>query len=252
METLRKPLQGLLNIVRFNWHFYVLSLAAILLLCTVSGCMPASLSRYAFLLAIAIFFPILLSLLTSLYVYDLSGLYKLEWLTLPSRVGTLVNVNAGFDETSALIAARYQPETLIALDFYHPDQHTEISLKRARKAYPAFPDTQAISTDYIPLENASVEVICLIFAAHEIRDTVERITFFQELHRILKPGGQLIVTEHLRDFPNFLAYNIGCLHFHAKRTWLNTFEKSGLRLLEETKFTPFISIFTLEKHGNTP
>ena len=25
MENLRKPFQGILNIVRFNWHFYVLA-----------------------------------------------------------------------------------------------------------------------------------------------------------------------------------------------------------------------------------
>ena len=32
MATLRKPFQGVWNIVRFNWHFYVLSLGGLLVL----------------------------------------------------------------------------------------------------------------------------------------------------------------------------------------------------------------------------
>jgi len=88
-------------------------------------------------------------------------------------------------------------------------------------------------------------------SAHEIRDNDERSVFFSELNRVLKPKGQIIVIEHLRDFNNFIAYNIGFFHFHSKTTWLRTFNESKLKFVSENKSTPFISIFTLEQNGNT-
>ena len=41
----------------------------------------------------------------------------------------------------------------------------------------------------------------------------ERTLFFKELHRILKREGELVIVEHLRDLPNFLAYTIGFFHY---------------------------------------
>lgn len=130
-------------------------------------------------------------------------------------------------------------------------KHTEVSIKRARKKYPPYPQTKKIETLKIDLESNSIDKVFVIFSAHEIRNREERIIFFSELNRILKPKGQIFVIEHLRDVSNFIAYNIGYFHFYSKSTWLNTFNKSNLKLSSEMKSTPFISIFTLEKNGNT-
>jgi hypothetical protein len=91
----------------------------------------------------------------------------------------------------------------------------------------------------------------LFLAAHEIRNDSERIIFFKELSRILTPEGKVIVTEHLRDIPNFLTYNIGFLHFHSKATWYKTFATAGLAVNKEIKTTPFISTFILTKYGSS-
>lgn len=55
--------------------------------------------------------------------------------------------------------------------------------------------------------------------------------------------------EHLRNTPNFLAYNIGFFHFYSKAIWLKNFNTAKLKLVKEIKHTPFISIFVLEKNG---
>ena len=86
-------------------------------------------------------------------------------------------------------------------------------------------------------------------AINEIRQEAERTVFFKELHRILNPQGQIIVTEHLRDLPNFLAYTIGFFHFIAKHSWFKTFENAQLTLQQELKITPFISTFILDTNG---
>ena len=204
-----------------------------------------------YFLAIALFAPVAISLMASFYVYDLSDLYKLSWASKTGNEKLIVNINAGFDETSELLKSKFNNAELVALDFYDPIKHTEISIKRARKAYPPYPNTQHITTNNLELADNIADKIFVILSAHEIRNADERILFFKELKRIVKPEGEIIVTEHLRDIPNFLAYNIGFFHFYSKNNWLKTFEKSGFQINQEKKITPFISTFILGKNGNS-
>jgi ubiquinone/menaquinone biosynthesis C-methylase UbiE len=206
---------------------------------------------YAFVLCLVIIFPILISLFVSYYVYDLSGLYQLQWLDNSeiSENSTIVNINAGYDETSLLLKSKFKNSTLVVLDFYDPLKHTEVSIKRARKSSPPFPGTRLVKTTSLQLEDNSADRIFVIFSAHEIRNKEERVLFFKELKRIIKPSGQIIITEHLRDVANFLAYNIGFFHFYSKNSWEKVFKKAELKIVTEQKITLFISTFTLAKYG---
>lgn len=250
MEKLRKPFQGVLNIVRFNWHYYALSLSLIVIALLLRKYMNETWSLIITIVVIAAAFSILFSLIISSYIYDFSSLYKLSWLnTLKHVHGKVLNIHAGFDETSYLLQQKFPSTDLTVADFYDPVKHTEVSIKRARKAYPAFPGTQQLNTKHLPVQDNSFNNIFLILSAHEIRQHDERVAFFKELRRSLTPSGQIIVTEHLRDMPNFLAYNIGFFHFHSRLSWLKTFSHAGLNVLKEIKITPFISTFVLEKNG---
>jgi ubiquinone/menaquinone biosynthesis C-methylase UbiE len=193
-----------------------------------------------------------ISLGVSLYIYDLSGLYNIRWLShIPvHHAPVIVNINAGFDETSEILKQAFPQAKLLVYDFYNPLKHTEISIKRARKAYPPFEGTIAVTTTALPLPNNYADYLLLIFAAHEIRDDAERAEFFRDLQRVLKPDGELIVLEHLRDTQNFLAYNIGAFHFLSLKSWYSTFNSAGLQLQRQDKITPFITKFTLTKHGS--
>ncbi len=252
MERLRKPGQGVWNIIRFNWHFYALAAGLVVLLLLCTPFLPVPYRIFGHLAGWLVLTPTLLSLLVSYYVYDASGLYRLDWLNglrIPSA-GKFVNINAGFDETSGLLQAKFPAAELVVFDFYNPETHTEVSIRRARKAYPAYPGTQAVSTDHLPLPDGYAEVIFIIFAAHEIRNETERIAFFRELHRILKWDGKIVVTEHLRDLPNLLAYNLGAFHFLPEAAWRRSFQSAGLQVSKEIKFTPFVTTYMLE-HGTT-
>jgi ubiquinone/menaquinone biosynthesis C-methylase UbiE len=250
---MRKPFQGVTNIIRFNRHFYILAFVVISLLLTFSFFIHSSLAIYSSVIALLIISSTLISLSVSFYVYDLSGLYQLKWLDNLSieEKGLTININAGFDETSHLIKEKFKNTRLTVMDFYNPLKHTEISIKRARKLYPSQVGTIAIETSALPVADHSVDNVFVIFAAHEIRNETERCLFFKELHRVLKASGQIIVTEHLRDAPNFFAYNIGFLHFYRKKDWKRTFQSAGLQLAVEIKVTPFISTFILKPGGNS-
>ncbi len=250
MERVRKPFQGVSNIIRFNWHFYFFSTAIILLIFVVANTFFSGFSVYLYFVCVLAILSILASLVVSYYVYDLSELYKLDWLD-SSELGKgdrVVNINAGFDETSMLLKEKFVNAEVTALDFYEPAKHTEISIKRARKAYPPFPNTRQITTSNLYLSQSSANRIFLFLSAHEIRNHQERTDFFRELERVLKPSGQIFLTEHLRNLPNFLAYNIGAFHFHSEKTWLDNISKANLRVTEKTNITPFITTFILEKN----
>jgi ubiquinone/menaquinone biosynthesis C-methylase UbiE len=251
MEGVRKPLQGVTNIIRFNWHFYLLSvclLVAIVLLNVFFNSPYLIYSKVLFALLAA---AILVSTLTSYYVYDLSGLYKLQWLEKVAikTNARMVNIHSGFDETSVLLAEKYPDAKLTVFDFYDPLKHTEVSIKRARKAYPPYKGTMHVNTDNLTLDNNSVDNVFTILAAHEIRNEDERKVFFEEIKRILKPGGNIIVVEHLRDLPNFLAYNFGFFHFLPKSSWKKVFRHADLNIFAQFTITPFITVFVLEKYG---
>jgi SAM-dependent methyltransferase len=251
METIRKPFQGVLNIIRFNWHFYVIAFFIVFFLILISKYFDEPISKIIYTVCILIIITTFISLLVSLYIYDLSGFYSLNWLETQTTRAVIVNINAGFDETSWLLKDKFKNAELIILDFYNPLKHTEASIKRARKAYPPFPETKRIETSNSQLNDNSVDTIFVIFCAHEIRDDNERLIFLKELKRLIKPNGRIYVVEHLRDIPNFLAYNIGFFHFYSKTSWHHLFKLNDLNIQQEMKLTPFISTFILSKNGNT-
>jgi len=186
-------------------------------------------------------------LIISAYVYDFSGYYNLNWLknfNLSDFKGKqILNINAGFDETSFIIKNYFPKSDLKVFDFYNADKHTEPAIIRARKVSLVYPNTQQIISNSIPLKDNSVDLIFLLSAAHEIRSQNEKIIFLKECHRVCKSNANIIMIEHLRDFPNFVAFSVGFTHFFSKKTWRRAFLEAGFTTFKEQKFTPFMSIF---------
>lgn len=253
MDTGRKPFQGVVNIIRFNYPFYAVTLLVALLLVTAALVLPDSWALLAWVAVSLFMFGLLVSLIVSAYVYDLSGLYTFRWLrTQPQADELVVNIHAGFDETSQLLQAQLGIQHLHIFDFYNPSTHTEPAIKRARALYPAPAQTQVITTQSIPLADQSTDHVFVLFAAHEIRNDQERAVFFQEVKRILKPTGKVLVVEHVRDTANFLAYNLGALHFLSSKRWQTTWEQAGLHSDDTYSINPFVTAFVLSPYGNLP
>jgi SAM-dependent methyltransferase len=249
----RGPFQGVKNIIRFNWHFYVIAILFIAALICLLAFAPDAFAPVIYLIIIFALLSTALSLAASYYVYDYTELYALDWLN-ELEVGLddrLVNIHAGFDETSMLLSSRYPGRMLTVLDFYNSYKHTEVSIERARRAYPAYPGTRIVDTTDIQLQAGTIDLVFVLLSAHEIRNKEERCTFFRELRQSLRTGGSIVVLEHLRDLPNFLVYNFGYLHFFPRKEWLYTFESAGFSLISEKKVTPFLSAFILQSDGTT-
>ena len=246
MEIARRKFQGVLNILSFNRHFYyagIAFLAAILLV----GYWLHLPHIVLLLILTAFIYGLVMPLIISAYVYDFSGYYNFKWLQQcdinNSDTTHIVNINAGFDETSFILQQHFPQAALNVFDFYNAKQHTEPAIIRARKVSDTFPNTRSIETNNIPLATGTADIVFLLSAAHEIRNHDEKIIFLKECHRICKPNGKVIMVEHLRDFSNFAAFSIGFTHFFSSKVWQQAFKSANFSTLKEIKFTPFMSIF---------
>ncbi|MBS1569132.1 MAG: methyltransferase domain-containing protein [Bacteroidetes bacterium] len=187
----------------------------------------------------------ILPTLASHYIYDRSVLYRMPWLDGLPIPETIVAINAGFDEISPALRERYSHATLDVFDFYDPAMHTEPSIERARRAYPPATGVRKTATDLLPIPDHSVELVVAFLSLHEVRDHGERVRFLSEIRRTLNPAGHLVVTEHLRDSVNFIAFNFGFLHFHSPIVWKSAFTASGLAVERQVRTTPFITTYIL-------
>ena len=246
MPVTRNFAEGVLNIVRFNWPFFAWSAvgAAILLIVALSASSWIALAALVGLILLLL--GVMIPLLVSFYVYDLAGLYELSFLKglSPSKA---VNLTAGFDETTGILRERFPEAEVHTFDFYQEEAHTEPSIRRARERHPTPADTVSITTSKIPLPYGEVDLILGFLSLHEILDADEQVRFLTECKRTLAANGTLIIVEHLRDLPNFLAYSIGFLHFHSHRTWHRAFTGAGLNVSHEERLTPFLRLFKLTR-----
>ncbi|PQJ81063.1 class I SAM-dependent methyltransferase [Polaribacter porphyrae] len=243
----RKKFQGVLNILSFNSHFYVIGLLVLFLIIAI--CFHFNLSNLLISIIVSAFlYGLLMPLIVSAYVYDFSGYYHFNWLDQfkikDAKENVFVNINAGFDETSFILKYKFPKSDLKVFDFYNADKHTEPAIVRARKVSLVYPETKQITHNSIPMKENSVDVVFLLSAVHEIRNYTEKAEFLKECKRICKPSGKVIMVEHLRDIPNFFAFSVGFTHFFSSKTWKNVFRKAEFKSILETKFTPFMSIFS--------
>jgi len=250
MEIKRRQFQGVLNILSFNRHYYFFGGVALLALFA-SRMFIDWPGNLFWGVIIAFVYGLVMPLIVSAYVYDYSGYYDFHWLenfiVNNQRAKLIVNINAGFDETSFIIKNKFPQSDLKVFDFYNKQYHTEPAIVRARKVSLVYPDTRQIASNSIPLKDSSVDILFLLSAAHEIRSNNEKIEFLKECHRICKPNGKVIMVEHLRDFPNFLAFSVGFTHFFSRTTWKKAFVRAGFSSFKETKFTPFMSVFNCDR-----
>ena len=103
MEIKRRKFQGVLNILSFNRHFYVIGLSVLALI--IASHIIFKWNDILFWIIIASFtYGFVMPLIVSAYVYDFSGYYHFGWLkkyfTNTDDSLQILNINAGFDETS--------------------------------------------------------------------------------------------------------------------------------------------------------
>ena len=247
----RGRFEGVAKIIRFNTRFYIgsiLGVVAVVLLLTLIE-LPVWLKAAVLMGTVLMLFWTASSLFVSWYVYDYARVMQWEWMQSSLRNGPSrwANIQAGLDESTASLRRLLPGTDGVVVDIYDPHTMTEPSIARARRMYPAMEPFAIGSANALPLPDADRDAVFLLFAAHELRDSVVRTQLLREVHRILRNDGRIFLVEHLRDLPNFIAFGPGFFHFQARRSWLRSIGEAGFELAEQRGVTPFVRCFTLRK-----
>ncbi len=245
----RRPFQGVLQIVTFNRQMYAAALAALGAAC-IAWPLLGRVERTVMVASLApALFWMVTSLAVSHYVYDRSRLYELDWLAsaLAKPVHAWINIHSGWDESSVGLLSPFPDAVGQVVDIFDPRIMTEPSIRRARQHRHEAPAARPARFDALPICESSFDAAFCIFAAHELRRQSQRVALFREIARVLRPFGECVVVEHVRDWRNFLAFGPGFLHFFSRPEWRRTASEAGLALRAEFAFTPFVRVFIFER-----
>ena len=245
----RRPYQGVVQILQFNWRSYVATAATVGVALLALPFLPGP-GRTVLLLGTApTLFWLTSSLLVSHYVYDRSPLYDLNWVcsALSRAPRRWISIHCGLDETSAILAAIFPDAASQVVDIFDPLVMTETSIRVARRVTNHTIPSTLMRYDSLTFPAESFDVAFSIFAAHELRQHDQRVTFFREIVRTLTPDGEFILMEHSRDWRNFLVFGPGFLHFFSQRAWRKAASDAGLRVRAEFSITPFVCVFVLRR-----
>ncbi|MBY0359138.1 MAG: class I SAM-dependent methyltransferase [Candidatus Obscuribacterales bacterium] len=246
---MRTPYQGLLQVISYNWPMFVISLA--LCLAATAGLllvpMPA-IVQYVIVGFIGLLLWLnLASTLAAHWVYDRSVLNKWTWLKplFPNGAGKTANICSGLYESDLPLQQTFPGSVIISLDIYDALGMTA----QAQRANASSQITTVPKVDpaALPFADGELDNVFMILSAHEIRQKVKRDAFFQEIRRVLKPGGKALLVEHHRDLANFTVFGPAFFHFLPKGEWLRLAALGGLEIEQRFSITPFVQVFLLRK-----
>jgi len=241
------------QVVRFNWPKYLAALVVLLVapLAVVSST-TAAVRWTSVALAVPVGVWTIGSLWASHWVYDRSPLADWRWLPAVARagrdsVGDWVNIHTGFDDTTAHLRRYFPLGRQFVIELQDPAAITERSIQRARAWRPGSGAAWIGQPAGLPLPDRGVDTVFLLMAAHELRRSTSREALFQEVGRVLRPGGRVVLVEHLRDVWNGLAFGPGTFHFYSRSEWRRVAARSGFTVSNEGRITPFVHWFLLER-----
>lgn len=234
-------MSGALRIFRYNWPIYVGTIGGALVLATMGG----GLGKIGAGIAVGW---AAWSLIVSYSIYDRSSLVSGTWIPplLPSNVDAWASVDVGLD-AEVMLDAVLPGRCLAYLDIYDGARAGAGSVDRARHLTPRAHAPIPCPLDALPLHDESCDLVAIVFSAHEVQRAEDRDRLFLEARRALRPKGRLLLVEHLRDLPNFLAFGPGFLHFKSRNEWLRVARSANLSVVMEKRVTPWVGIFVLEK-----
>jgi SAM-dependent methyltransferase len=234
--ALPSTVAGTADVVRFNWPKYVGAAALLPIAALVASLgLPSPVIAAVWLVSGAGLLWTTTSLAATWWVYDHRRVYDSIARDLVD-IGDWASLHAGFDASTPVLTSRIgrPPVHVVALS-----GHAGPSLRRARGAAPS-PSTITGAVNGLPMESATLTTMFATFAAHEVRDHRDQEQLFAELHRVLRPGGRLVLAEHHRDLANFAVYGPGAFHFQSAHRWTALADGSGFTLESDTKITPFV------------
>jgi hypothetical protein len=192
----------------------------------------------------------LASLAVSHWVYDRSDWPQGNWLrNLASHhhPKQVLNVHAGFDETTDRLKSWLPNADIETLSVFDPQRLTEKSIHRAAIYRPGAADEWKGSPESWASPQGTFDWVLFLLSAHEFRKHEERVNLLRRAREALcdEASSTVILAEHVRDLANFMAFGPGFLHFHSASSWQNAWLEAGLESVQSLHVTPFLRVWVL-------
>lgn len=203
------------------------------------------LSEFLIALSGLIILNIVAAIIASYILYDKSELYKPKELFKNLKIekeDKAILLHASFDPISKELEKMFSDRNLKVYNIYGNRHEHESAIKISEQIF--LPNKRDIKIDpkNFPDENDTFDYLFAITSIHEILTHKERVQFFKEAKRILKPDGALIVCEQMRDLVNFLFFNFGFLHFVSMNDWIKAINEAGMKVESKKGLTPFAKV----------
>ncbi len=151
------------------------------------------------------------------------------------------NIRSRSDFVYIDVGLRYQPLSLsrrltvgkiTVIDVYNPQWTTNRSLVRWREQMPHPPSDPRLTwldgnIHLLPIPDASVETVVLCQILSEFWQKGDRGALLNEVHRILKSGGQLLFAERVRTQTNWLTLGPTAMHLSSTKYWHKLLTENG-------------------------
>ncbi len=139
----------------------------------------------------------------------------------------IAELHIGTYRHARALAALLPRATIHTVDCWNDEAgHAERSLEEIR-ALDAAPDgdsrlRSARATRWkVPLDDASCDAVVLGIGFHEF-DPPAREALLSEAERMLRPGGKVVLFEHVRDVKNALVFGSAVDHWPTREQWVAT------------------------------
>lgn len=201
-------------------------------------------------LGILILLNITLAIIASYLFYDRSILYKPKKLFFDLKFNSdtkAILLHASFDPISPELEQIITPNNLSVYNIYGNRHEHDKAIEISNQIFPPSKREIMINPSNLPDKSESVDFILAITSLHEIMSQENRVAFFKEAKRVLKPDGKLIIVEQLRNKMNFLFFNIGAFHFASLTNWEKGISEGGLKIVKRGNITHWGTILHVTK-----
>ena len=138
------------------------------------------------------------------------------------------------------------------IDIYNPQLMPDPALARYRATAPTPPVDPRLrwrdgSLDLLSLPNNSVKTIFLPRVLRQIAQQGDRERLLHEVHRVLEPGGNLLISEWVRTPTSWLVLGSGAARLPAEAYWGQLLQQIGFSLKLSLRHYDLIACYRANK-----
>lgn len=147
---------------------------------------------------------------------------------------TIIDINVGSLELAVWMSRQLLTGKVISIDIYNPQLAPNRTLARNRQFELKPDDDPRLSirqgtTGLLPLPDNCVPLVTLVQSLSELWQDGDKNQLLLEIHRILEPGGRLLLAEQMLNKANLLATGPAISKLKTVSYWQRRLEHAGFQ-----------------------